>query len=189
MLTPVLVLSLCAAPEAKLTDWKPGRPGATRELRFTDTAGEHVVKFTLSDVKTKKTRDGSARSRDLLVTHTVGKKQVWQAKDFVQQCEFDLTLELVEGSIEVTDVDGNGQGEISFLYRLGCRSDVSPDGMKLLMYEGATKYALRGESKAQVSDTEFIGGEFQADPAFDKAPAVFSDFAQAKWKRLVIGVK
>ncbi|MGV3619417.1 MAG: M949_RS01915 family surface polysaccharide biosynthesis protein [Archangium sp.] len=185
MFTIVLALSLAAAPDAKLTDWKNG----VRELRFTDKAGEHLVKFVLSDVKKKKSSEGWSKSRDLLVTHTIGKKQIWQAKDFVQQCEFDLQLEVVDGSIEVSDVDENGQGEVSFLYRLGCRSDVSPDGMKLLMYEGPTKFALRGESKERVSETEFMGGEFQADPAFDKAPAVFLDFATAKWKRLVTDVK
>ncbi|PZR11467.1 MAG: hypothetical protein DI536_17735 [Archangium gephyra] len=182
MFTFVLALSLAAAPQAKLTEPKPG----TRELRFTDKAGEHLVTFVLSDVKKKKSSEGWSKSRDLLVTHTIGNKQVWQAKDFVQKCEFDLQLELVDGSIEVTDVDENGQGEVSFLYRLGCRSDVSPDGMKLLMYEGTTKYALRGESKERVSDTDFIGGEFQADAAFERAPAAFFDFATAKWKRLVV---
>ncbi len=177
------------APEATLSAWRAEKPGATRELRFSDKAGEHLVKFSLSDLKRRKSSEGYSRSRELLVTHSIGKKQVWQARDFVQQCEFDLSLEFLDGAIEVTDVDENGLGEISFLYVLGCRSDVSPDTMKLLMYEDATKYALRGESMVQVNATDFIGGEFQVDPSFDKAPAAFLDFARAKWKRFVTDVK
>ncbi len=180
--------SVGARPASTMTAWKKEKGGTSRELRFTDMAGEHLVKFNLTDVKSKKVEDGYARSRELVVTHTLGGKAVWQAKDFVKQCVFDLALELYDDSVEVTDVDENGFGEISFLYKLGCRSDVSPDTAKLLLYEGPTKFALRGETREQVGETEFAGGEFQADPAFETAPAAFLDFATAKWRR-VIGVK
>lgn len=182
------VLALAAAPAATLSSPVETKAGAwSRTLSFTDRAGAHLVKFELTAPKVKKVEDDmEERSRLLTVVHTVKGKEVWRAKDFVEKCVFDLTLEFIDGSIEVTDLDDDGEGEISFLYQLTCRSDVSPLTAKLLMYEGSTKYALRGTSRERVGEKEFMGGEFDTDPAFGKAPKAFLPFAEAKWKRLIV---
>ena len=174
MLPHVLALALSAAPEAKLDEWVSSKNGSTRQLSYSDKSGAHVVRFQFD----------AGRER-LDVVHTVGKKTVWSAKDFNKDCEFDRTFEVVEGSVQLTDLDDDGEPEISFIYRVGCRSDVSPITVKLLMYEGATKYALRGGSRERVGENEFMGGDFTPDPAFDKAPAKFLEFAKAQWKKLV----
>lgn len=192
MLARLVAVVLAAAPASlnsrlsPATETKGG--GWSRTLTFTDNAGEHVVKFELTAPKTRKVVDADMeeRARQLTVVHTLKGKEVWRAKDFVEQCPFDLTLEFIDGSIEVTDLDADGEAEVSFLYQLACRSDVSPLTAKLLMYEGAAKYALRGTSRIRASETEFMGGDFTADPAFDKAPAQFRPFAEAKWKRLIV---
>ncbi|MBM4780247.1 MAG: hypothetical protein GQE15_21310 [Archangiaceae bacterium] len=156
--------------------------GATvRELKFRDTAGEHVVRFELSRVTTKTVDELEQKTRTLKVSHRVGAKELWSAKDFVETCPFDLLLEVVEGSVEVTDLNDDGMAEVSFAYLLACRSDVSPASAKLLLYEGAAKYALRGSAQDMGG-----GGEFTADPAFEKAPKGFRAFAEAKWKRLLV---
>ncbi|MFT3706857.1 MAG: hypothetical protein QM817_04240 [Archangium sp.] len=188
MFVSALALILAAAPAVKLSSPVESKDGAwSRSLTFTDKTGEHVVKFELTAPKSKKVDDDMyERSRLLTVVHTIGKKEVWRAKDFVEKCEFDLALDFVDGSIEVTDLDDDGEAEISFLYKLGCRSDVSPLGTKLLMYEGATKYALRGDSRERVGEKEFMGGQFKADPAFDKAPKQFLPFASTQWKKLIV---
>lgn len=183
----VLAVIGASAPQTSVSPWSSSKGVDSRELRFTDKAGEHVVRFVLSAEKKQTLQGGRVeRSRELTVTHLAGKKEVWHAKDFVTKCEFDLTLELIEGSIQVTDLDADGEPEISFLYRTACRSDVSPLTVKLLMYEGATKYALRGESRERVGEHELAGGEFKADPAFDRAPRSFVEFAGAQWKTLVV---
>lgn len=181
-----LLLLLAVSPQSSVSDWSTAKGVQSRELRFTDKAGPHVVRFALSALKEKKTADGFERSRELTVTHTVGKKEVWRAKDFVEKCEFDLTLEVVEGSIRLTDVDGDGEPEVSFLYKLACRSDVSPLTAKLLMYEGTAKYALRGETKERVGEAEYAGGDYVVDPSFEQAPPQFVEFAKAQWKTLIV---
>ena len=180
----MLLLALAGAPHAQLTDWARTREGQARDLRFTDKDGAHLVRFALGAKRQKKTEEGYTRDRDLHVTHTVGTREVWKAKDFVKQCEFDLELEFLDNSIEVTDLDDDGIAVVSFLYKLGCRSDVSPLEVKLLMYEGKTKYALRGESYERVGETEYMGGTFKPD--FGDAPPAFLEFAKAKWQRLVV---
>jgi hypothetical protein len=188
----LLVLLLAASspdagPQSSVSKWTNVKGVESRELTFTAKDGQpHVVRFVLSSPKQKKTEDGFSRSRELTVTHSAGGKEVWKARDFVNQCEFDLTLEVVEGSIRLTDLDGDGEPEVSFMYRLACRSDVSPLDAKLLMYEGATKYALRGQTKERVGENEFAGGEFTVDPAFEQAPRQFVEFARAQWKSLIV---
>lgn len=184
MALSMLMMVLTAAPQAQLAAWETTKSGQTRELRFTDKDGAHLVKFFLGAQRQKKIEDGYSRDRDLNVTHTVGKREVWKAKDFVKQCEFDLELEFLDGSFEVTDLDDDGVAEVSFLYKLGCRSDVSPLEVKLLMYEGSKKYALRGESYERVGETEYAGGTFKPD--FGDAPPAFLEFAKLKWQRLVV---
>lgn len=180
-----MLVALSAAPASELTPWANGKEGQSRELRFTDSQGAHVVKFLLGAQRQTKTADGYSRNRELFITHSAGTQQVWKAKDFVQRCEFDLELSMLDDSIEVTDLDNDSIAEISFLYKLGCRSDVSPLEMKLLMYEGTKKYALRGESYERVGETEYAGGTFKPD--FTGAPPAFLEFAKAKWERLVRG--
>ena len=167
--------------------WSSTNGVESRELRFTGKDGQaHVVRFELRTPKQKKTDDGFERSRELTVTHSAGSKQVWKARDFVERCEFDVTLEVIEGSIRLTDLDADGEPEVSFLYRLACRSDVSPLDAKLLMYEGAAKYALRGTTKERVGENEFAGGEYKVDPSFEQAPTQFVEFAKAQWKSLIV---
>ncbi len=174
----LLLLLLSVAPQSSVSNWTNVKGVETRELRFLD----HVVRFTLS--AEKKTKAG--RSRELTVVHTAGTKELWRAKDFVKDCEFDLTLQVIEGSIKVTDLDDDGEPEVSFLYKLACRSDVSPLTAKLLFYEGTKKYALRGETRERVGETEYAGGAFAADPSFEQAPKPFAEFARAQWKALVV---
>ncbi|MDP1823044.1 MAG: hypothetical protein Q8L48_07375 [Archangium sp.] len=177
----LLVLLLGADPQSSVSTWASSKGVDSRELRFTDKSGDHVVRFTL----TRPSAPPGANAH-LTVIHTVGKKEVWRAKDFVEKCEFDLTLDVVEGSIRLTDLDADGEPEVSFLYRLSCRSDVSPLTAKLLLYEGATKYALRGETKERVGENEFAGGDFTVDPSFQQAPKAFLEFAKAQWKTLIV---
>lgn len=182
-------LIFSSVPAVSLTPWSTTKGVEARELRFTDKTGEHVVRFSLSSASKKGEGDEAVRSRELIVTHLLGKKEVFKARDFVQQCEFDLTLEVLDGSIELTDLDDDGTPELSFLYKLGCRSDVSPLTAKLLLYEGSAKYALRGETREQVGEQEWVGGAFKADPAFEQAPGAFLEFARKQWQRHVVEVR
>jgi hypothetical protein len=165
-------------------------PSGSQRLTFADVKGLHTVYFTLEPMKQKplKGEEGFSRSRTLTVTHTLAGKPVWEAKDFVLDCRFDLTLDLLAKSIEVTDLDQNGEAEVSFAYTRGCRSDVSPLELKLLLYQGATKYALRGTTKVTVGKdakgaASVMGGELEAD--FDGAPPALLDHTKTRWALFV----
>jgi len=49
--------------------------------------------------------------------------------------------------------------------------------MKVIVYEGTKKYAMRGSTKVQVSETEYDGGEYTFDEPFKEAPEAFRKYA------------
>ena len=108
---------------------------------------------------------------------------LWKIQDIVKECDADLTLDYIANSLSVTDINKNGIGESTFLYTLGCRSDVSPLGYKLLMHEGKDKYAIRGTRLIVMKGAKPYGGEIKVDPSFDNAPVGFLDYAKKQWKK------
>ncbi len=110
---------------------------------------------------------------------------LWKTFDFVRDCPHDLDLEFLPNSLTITDLDKNGIAESTFLYKLACRSDVSPAILKLIMHEGQKKYAIRGETVVTVGPGEKMGGTKKIDPALATAPKVFKDFAVKRWQAFV----
>jgi hypothetical protein len=111
---------------------------------------------------------------------------LWKLSDYVKLCPFDLEATFLPDSLTVTDLDGNGIAESTFLYKLGCRSDVSPVQLKLIMHEGKAKYVLRGKTLVPTGDPDKkLGGQKAIDPAFGRAPKVFLDHALQQWNGFV----
>lgn len=104
---------------------------------------------------------------------------LWKLTDFERDCPFDLYAGFLPDSLTLTDLDGDGIAESTLLYKLSCRSDVSPARLKLILHEGKTKYALRGTTR-----TYGVGGEQTVDLALDGV-APFRRFALERWNRFV----
>lgn len=106
----------------------------------------------------------------------------WRIQDWVEDCPVDVITAFTDPAFQIGDADADGVLEIWVAYRLACRGDVSPSTLKVIGYEGQTKYALRGRSRIQYGDTS-EGGEFTADPAFGAAPQL-RIAAEAYWNRV-----
>ena len=152
-------------------------------VSWTDAAGDHYAMFTTKTTEVKSTHsiylqvdvyDGPA-GKPLKLTRSV--------KDMSEQCEFDNTTKFVNASAMLRDFDGDSSKELVFAYTVGCRSDVSPDTMKLLVLEGKDKHILRGQTRERVSDTEFVGGTFKPE-GFKKASKL-REGAKAHWAALI----
>jgi hypothetical protein len=119
----------------------------------------------LADPATARIAEDEGRGAQLLMRQYVRKEgaytELWRLQDSVTDCPVDLILGPASNSTAVTDLDHNGQSETTVLYALGCRGDVSPDDLKLVMHEGAAKYALRG----------FTVVQFDSIPARQRQPA------------------
>ena len=155
-------------------------------LRFRDKNGEN---WLLVSYKEPKTKDSGA-SRYLYVKHVAvagdETRELRVVRDKVEDCEYDMLVQVHPDSLVVTDLDGDGAGEVTFGYKLACRSDMSPATFKLLVLEEGDKYILRGDTKIGTDDIGFDGGNYKVDPSFKKAPPGFLEHAKKLWPSLVL---
>ena len=156
-------------------------------LRYTDRTGTYCVLTTETGPVPAKNPDDGQRA-DLYayqyqVPATGAPTLSWQVHDFAPDCPLDLEAQFLPGSLTVTDLDQNGTAEVWVVYRTTCRGDVSPSTQKIIMREGAKKYAVRGNSRIQIGAKQFDGGDYQLDAAFQAAPAAFRQQATKLWQR------
>ena len=163
-------------------------------VRWRDRLGDHTLLLGESgelpseqaevdpDSYMHNARDASVYAYEYL--EVAGKAtRVWKLEDHERGCAYDLMAEFVPGSVTITDLDADGEAEVTFQYTLQCTSDVSPATRKLILREGKDKYAIRGTNRSPYFEPEFVTRE--ADPAFDKAPPAFLKHALEQWEAFV----
>ncbi len=162
-----------------------------KETSYTDSRGRHMVILTHTGLYQSRpdaaNPDFICGNGDLYAygydnDGAASPTLVWRIHDYVHDCGTSATAEFSQDSPVITDLDGNGVSEVWITYYVGCRGDVSPEGMKILMHEGGKKYALRGETFVHVDGMD-LGGVYKADPAFAAAPAAFRQFAGQLWRK------
>jgi hypothetical protein len=163
--------------------------GFESALRWTDKNGENLLILALFKTSGKDATGDVLPSAVLTIDHLLisdGQKtrSLRSVRDGVEPCDFDLTAEFL-GDAELTDLDADGIAEVTVAYQLSCKSDVSPDIVKLLVLENGEKYILRGESMYPGDNGKMLGGKFKPDPDPAKWPKVFLDHARATWKQIV----
>lgn len=107
---------------------------------------------------------------------------LWKIIDYERDCPFDLYAGFIPDSLSITDLDSDGVAESTFLYKLVCRSDVSPAGLKLIMHEGQQKYAIRGSTRLPHN---LGGGEMRLGWELKEAGNPFKAFAIEQWDLFV----
>lgn len=157
-----------------------------RILRWNEGSGAHVAVFATREKVGQK--DGStytSKSLHVGVFNVQGDapKKIHAIIEAVQPCELDLTARFIDGSISLTNLDGDDQAELTFAYVTQCAGDLSPKSMKVLMLEGKDRHALRGQALLDMGDGLTDGGQYKVD--FKKAPKVLVDHAKAVWERFV----
>ncbi len=111
-------------------------------------------------------------------------KQVWKVQDFVKECPVDTTLQMVK-PIHLTDLNDNGLAEVWMIYKLACRGDVSPADMKIIMYEGTTKHAVRGNMRINGVEnlTDSVNSQHTLDANMKNAHEYIREHAEDLWKK------
>ncbi|WP_121357745.1 M949_RS01915 family surface polysaccharide biosynthesis protein [Flavisolibacter nicotianae] len=157
-------------------------------VRWTDNTGDNIVLLT----KTNQTQNNNAPSEDfgdrtLYAYHYMvladSVKQTWKVLDYVKECPVDMFLYFIDKSFAVTDLNKDGQAEVWIMYKVSCQGDVSPVPMKIIMYQGNQKFAVRGTTRVKVSANEYMGGEYSFDEAFRNAPVEFRQYAEKLWQQ------
>jgi hypothetical protein len=157
-------------------------------MHWTDKNGDNYVVLTQT-VKERTVEDIYVKTTNLFAWHyadfgTGAYREIRKIQDFTKDCEFDNMAAFLPATLSVTDLNKNGFAEVSFMYKLGCKSDVSPDILKLIMMENGEKYALRGETLILMDNTKY-GGKKEIDKSFNNAPQEFLNFANELWDKNV----
>ncbi|PIF30139.1 hypothetical protein CLU81_0543 [Flavobacterium sp. 9] len=108
-------------------------------------------------------------------------KQNWKIYDYVKDCPVDIIASFVKNTLNITDLNNDGIGEIWVMYKTGCHGDISPLPMKIIMYQGKQKLAMRGTTRVKISDTDYEGGNYTFDKTFNEAPKYYRDYAKKMW--------
>ncbi len=156
--------------------------------KYVDNSGEHIVLLTETGVIPSKKivnfegeNDAKIYAYDFLMEKGT-EKQTWKIHDFITNCEFDLLMDFKEKAFQITDLNKNGIAEIWTMYSMTCTSDVSPSELKLIMYEGDKKHAMRGYTLVDIGNNEKMGGEFKLDENFNSSGKEIQDYAKKLWK-------
>jgi hypothetical protein len=149
---------------------------------FKDAEGENYVVLTELDNGEKNGTQNKTIYAYCFTKQDKAFVQKWLVQDNISGCEVDATCEFLPGSLSITDVDSNKIAETSFLYQLSCKGDVSPHSKKMIMYQGADKFAIRGSTILQTpAGTE--GGDKKIDVSFAHAPKVLLEYANKQWDK------
>lgn len=165
--------------------------GPFEEIEFLETDDEEYVELYAQKFQKK----------------TIGYEKTWEIKDFVRNCAYDMYIGLANSnSIYITDVNNDNLAEVSLVYYLSCRSDVSPSNMKLIMRSDKKKYALRGKTIPKsyakhidlnqfnpnldevrsLKDYDKDMGRYLNENDFSGSPKEFLILARSLWKKNVI---
>jgi hypothetical protein len=152
-------------------------------LSWKDNNGENYVIFSVTAKKDAKGLSSVYLYADHFAIKDSKVTVLRNIKDTVEKCEFDNVAKFLDNSFEVTDLDSDGLGEISFAYTLDCVSDVSPVALKVLLLENKNKYIARGTTEVNYGDG-VVGGTKTPDAALKKAPKAFQEQVDALWNKI-----
>ena len=162
-------------------------------IRWTDKSGDNILVTAETGIyKNPKFKHENEGSDAVLyaVHYIVGDtlQLTWKVYDYIKDCMVDLEAKFIKNTLQVTDLNNDGIGEVWLMYKTACQGDVSPLEMKIIMYEGTQKFAMRGHNKVRVSEKEYMGGDYKFDEAFNAGPKAFRDFALKLWNKNLIQV-
>ncbi|AWI25392.1 M949_RS01915 family surface polysaccharide biosynthesis protein [Flavobacterium pallidum] len=149
-------------------------------LQWKDAHGDNMLLLTETGIY----KSGDNKNAEVFAYHFLNgaADPDWKVYDFEKGCPLDVEASFIDRAIAVTDLDGDKTTEIWLVYKMACRGDISPRAMKIVIYEGQQKYAMRGEERLIMGD-QVTGGEYEFDAAFNTLPQKIKDYAVKQWKR------
>lgn len=107
-------------------------------------------------------------------------KRLWKVYDYNECFGVDWYAGFISKGTTITDIDNNGIAEISIPYVLICRGGLDPGSMKIIMYEGTSKYAIRGETALSFDQGVSYGGDYKLSDNL-KEKLYFKNFLLERW--------
>ena len=191
-----LIISVSVIAQKKIITLKLAEKNIPTEIKifgklkeaygWKDTSGQNIVITSETGEYENMISENNGRNAELFafrfILNEKTYQQKWKIYDFIKDCPVDIEASFIENTLKITDLNKNGIAEIWIMYKTACHGDVSPCEMKVIMYEGNNKFAMRGENRVQISKTEFFGGTYKFDKAFNESAKEIQDFAKVLWK-------
>ena len=161
-------------------------------IKWTDSLGENILiqsvtgHFTWKDYD-KDSTDYMIQDKSELYAYLFQKKKnettfsrAWKIYDYTECFGVDWFTGFIPKATTVTDLNNDGVSEICLPYVSICRGGMDPGTMKIIMYEGNTKFALRGSTMLMCGSEHPYGGEFTPSENL-KENKTFMDFLTKRW--------
>lgn len=132
-----------------------------------DVKGRHVLVLTRTVGPSREQPAAREGRIDLRVTYydeqPSGWQEAWAIKDFVDCPDLDMMGRFLTKGLSVTDLDRNGVAEVTVPYMTFCGGGVDPGVLKIILRQGGTKLALRGENEIPIPGYASDGGRYTPD--------------------------
>jgi|GEM_PF-4233688 len=100
----------------------------TSNVKLKDNSGEHLLVI-------KKVINQNNTGEHLSVKKVAKGKDDWALNDYVNNCEVDINLSVIKESIEVNNSFIDGEGIVSFAYKIGCIGGLDPVTVKYFAFK------------------------------------------------------
>lgn len=161
-------------------------------IKWTDSLGENILIQTVTGHFFWKDYDKDSteymlQDKSELYAYLFQKKKgeetfnrIWKVYDYTECFGVDWFTGFIPKATTITDIDKDGISEISMPYVLICRGGMDPGTMKIIMYEGNTKYALRGTTKVACIEENKEEGLFNPSDNLS-TNTTFLNFLTKRW--------
>jgi len=161
-------------------------------LKWTDSLGENILIQTVTghffwkDYNKDSTEYMLHDKSELYAYLFIKKKgyktfnRIWKVYDYTECFGVDWFTGFIPKATTITDLDNDGISEISMPYVLICRGGMDPGTMKIIMYEGNTKYALRGSTMLFCKGDHPYGGKYKPSDNLTNEKT-FNEFLTKRW--------
>ncbi len=157
-------------------------------LKWADSSGTNILLLTQTGGFNFKDTTGEINAKAEINAYLFTKKKsektysrLWKLYDLVVCFGVDMYAGFYQRGLTITDIDKDGFAEITFIYKLSCRGDVSPATQKLILYEKTDKYAMRGETLIRAGNPKINNkNNFTPDDKL-KTKTDFFEFAKKRW--------
>lgn len=166
-----------------------GTLAAARQVQ--DAGGRHVLVLTSTVGPSRHQPDASEGRIDLRASYydeqPSGWQEAWTIKDFVDCPEVDMVGKFLPKGLGVTDLDRDGVAEVTVPYFTFCGGGVDPGVLKVILRQGGTKFALRGENEIRLKGQPQDGGRYTPDKdLLLPANAVFKRHLDKVWQQVKV---
>lgn len=202
-----LGFSICACSAAEVSSSNIGKNELLREhiavngdmvtaLTVQDKTGVHILVLSSASGPSR-AQPNPARVERIDLRATYYRKagsngagpwtEEWTIKDGVDCPGLDASAAFFAKHVTVTDLNNDGVAEVIVPYKMFCGGGVDSDTVKIILRQGAEKYALRGESLVRIPGQEGFGGAYKTDAALSQPRnTAYQKHLLATWKQVYI---